>query len=136
MEEEIARLSQHIARLEHGREYKNTLIHALEKKCSTLEKGCCALQRRVVALEYEKNEKDTTITTLTLHLRLKIKEQDTALNMIRTLAAHQEILELKLMNTYGRLSSDVEQYRYCGWGCEKCDEQTLTDLKNLFACRK
>ena len=119
---DIAHLKQQIAKLEFGREYKNNLIH-------TLHHGITALERKVHALEYEKAEKDKTIETLTTHLQLKLEEH-------KTLVAHQEVLEFKLLNTYGRLGRDVEQYRQCGWGCQKCDEQTLTDLKNLFSCKK
>jgi septal ring factor EnvC (AmiA/AmiB activator) len=129
MDDKISQLKQRIANLEHGREYKNTLIHTLQKSLHTMERGTSALQQKVLALEYEKAEKDKTIATLTSHIQLKLEEH-------KTLMANQEILELKLLDAYGRLEADAEQYRHCGWGCPTCEEKTLTDLKNYFSCKK
>ena len=107
-----------IFRLQHNVDFKRNLILTLQSRCAIMEKAIPALERKVGNAQQECNEKDKTIETLKQHV-LELRKRN-------------KRLEMDLMNAYGRLDVEVERYKYCGYGCPKCDQEKLDDLKKLF----
>lgn len=119
LKNEIETYRAEVQKLQHNVDFKRNVITTLQHRCAVMEEAIPVFERRVNVLSREKEEKDKTIHILKKH--------------VRELKQRNDKLENDLIEAYGRLDAEVESMRYCGYGCTKCDNERLNDLKNLFS---